>query len=139
MNARKSVLPMSEWRLSVSPKGPNELRRRSVGKVVCPFSARNVGFAKNSHLASQIALRQLGKQIESITLGSLLCGGASLGRDLPHVDRCRHISALSVLYYKEPFPVFRSFELQRCFFSIFFACFAPELLSEIKTGQVVFV
>ena len=34
MSARKSVLPMSEWRLDVSSKGPNELRQRRVGKVV---------------------------------------------------------------------------------------------------------
>src|SRR5467141_4199890 len=94
---------------------------------------------QEGQLIIQIALRPFGKHIESGTHTDPLCGEASLGRGLPHVDRCGHISALGVFYYEDPFPVFRSLELQRCFLGILFACFAQELLSEIKTGQVVFV
>src|SRR6267378_8622136 len=104
------------------------------------FSARNVGFAKNCPLSHTDYIETASETCpDREHLGNPLRRGAGLRRGLPHVGRCGHFSTLSILYYKEPFSVFRSFELQRCFFSILFACFAPELLSEIKTCQVVFV
>jgi hypothetical protein len=65
MNAKKRILPMSEWRHGVSPKAPTNCAKGVLARSCRGFSARNVGFAKNSYLASQIALRQLGKHIES--------------------------------------------------------------------------